>query len=181
MNRRIIWRIIPAVLLPYFMLFGLAIIFFSPESAAMGFIMDNVFRGNAWNVGLIILLFYVLALGLCIAWLVISLRKDYSAVWLAKIAMIVKTIHIPAFVANFFLGIVFAITIFTLPFTVILIIFDCMMILLTGILSCTAVIAARRQQLITSNQKICFLIMQFFFCADVVSTILLFRKLGKQA
>jgi hypothetical protein len=99
---------------------------------------------------------------------------------MAKTAMIVKLTQVPAYVLIFILGVLFVITLFTIPFTLGIYLLDCLTLALTGFLTLAAVICAIRQGLCTWKECIWVVILQFIFCGDVVASILFFRMLKKR-
>ena len=72
-----------------------------------------------------------------------------------------------------------AITVFTIPFSIALFLFDCFSLVLTGIGVISAVINAIRQGVSTPKELFWLAIAQFFFCVDVVASIVLYVKLKK--
>lgn len=90
--------------------------------------------------------------------------------------MIVKLIQVPAYIIIFILAVLFLITIFTAPFTAALFIFDYLMLIMTGLLNSAAVIAAIRQRKTTFKSSFWVLLLQFFFCADAVASVVFFLK-----
>ena len=99
---------------------------------------------------------------------------------MAKTAMIVKLIQIPAYLTIFVLGALFLITIFTYAITIILFLIDCVTLFLSGLLTISSVINASRSQLITKRDAVIFSILQFFFVSDVFSSIILFIHLREK-
>lgn len=174
------WLTVPTVMLPYLALFALASIFFSTRLPFFEFIMDSVFGGNALNLLAAVLIYCILAASLSIIYFAAGLRKEWDALLLAKSAMIVKLIQVPAYVFIFALGVVFLITLFTIPFSVALFLIDCLTLVLTGLMTVSAVINAIRQGAFKSKEVIWIIILQLVFCADVVSTIVFYNLLKKR-
>lgn len=179
MNKKNFWLVIPTVLLPYLTLFALATIFLASEYPSFKAIMESVFHGNAILLIITLLLYCLITAALSVFYFITGIRKSKDAVSLAKIAMIVKIIHIPAYILIFFLGIMLMITIFTIPFTFGLFLLDCFSLFLTGLMTVAAVINAVRQGLLKPKNSLWIIILQAIFCADVVATIFFYLKLKK--
>jgi hypothetical protein len=180
MNKKRIFFVIPTVLFPYFALCALAVIFFSTKHPLCEWIMERVFGSNAWSLIGALLLLALLTVALTIICFVKCICNSWDAVSMAKTAMIVKLTQVPAYVLIFILGVLFVITLFTIPFTFGLYLLDCLTLALTGFLTLAAVICAIRQGLCTWKECIWVVILQFIFCGDVVASILFFRMLKKR-
>lgn len=177
MTRRNIWMIIPALLLPYLALFILTTIFLSPKIAFFRYIMESVFNSNAlYLIGAFILCCIVTAI-LTISCFLVGLYKEWDALSLAKIVMIVKLFQIPAYVLIFVLGILLMITIFTIPFSIGLFLFSYFSLFLTGAMVVSAGINSIRQGVFKLKEVLWIMVLQFVFCADVVSSIIFYVKL----
>ena len=180
MNKKRIWLVIPTALFPYFLLWVLAVFFFSTELPLFEFIMERIFDGNALYFVAVLLLFAVLAVTMSILCFVISIRNRWNSLSLAKTAMIVKLCQVPAYVMIFILGVFLAMAIFTIPFSFGLFLFDCLFLMLTGLLTISGVINAIRQQVFTLKGSIWIIILQLVFCADVVASIVFYFVLKKR-
>lgn len=111
---------------------------------------------------------------------VLSIRKSWDSLSLAKTAVIVKLIQVPAYLLIFVMGVLLLLTIFTIPFAIALFLFDCITLCLTGLLTIAAAVNAARQRYITAKCAIWVGVLQFVFVADVVSTMVFFSKLPKK-
>ncbi len=180
MNLKKIWLVIPTVAAPYIVLLCLALIFSSTEVPAICNIMENVFKNSIWNLMLALLIYFAISLLLATVCFIISICKGYDALSLAKPTMIIKLIQIPAYITIFVLGVIFFITVFTAPFSLALFLLDCLMLFMTGLLNCAAVIVAIRQGFTTFKQSFWVIILQFVFCADVVASIIFYSKIKKK-
>lgn len=180
MKKNSIWYILPAALLPYFALGTLTVIFFSTKVPVLETVMESVFRGNIWNLIALLLLFCLLAAGLCVVYFVSSIRKEYDALQLAKCAMAVKLLQVPAYIAIFVLGVLLVLAIFMIPFAVGLLLVDCLTLLLTGLMTVAAVINAVRQGYCKTGGIIWIVVLQFIFCADVIAAALFYGKLKRK-
>ena len=96
---------------------------------------------------------------------------------LAKFAMIIKWMQVPAYVAIFALGLIFAITLFTIPIAIIFVLVDCLTLLLTGLLTISAAVVAVRQGVFQTKDVLWIILLQFVFCADVLAATVFYKKL----
>ena len=178
-KKRIFWIAVPALLLPYLTLLTLATIFLSTTVPFFKWVMEVVFCSNAlYLIAAFLICCFVVAVFSVVCFFV-SIYKKWDCVSLAKLFMIVKLIQIPAYVLIFVLGVFMAITVFTIPFSIALFLFDCFSLALTGIGVVSAAINAIRQGVSTPKELFWLAIAQFFFCVDVVASIVLYVKLKK--
>ena len=178
-KKRICWIAVPALLLPYLTLLTLATIFLSTTVPFFEWVMYGVFSANALYLLAAFLISCFAVAVFSVICFFISIYKKWDCVSLAKLFMIVKLIQIPAYVLIFILGVFMAITVFTIPFSIALFLFDCFSLVLTGIGVISAVINAIRQGVSTPKELFWLAIAQFFFCVDVVASIVLYVKLKK--
>lgn len=172
---------LPSILFPYLVLLAPVTLFFSTKSPIFRFIMEKLFFGNIWIMVAALLAFGLIAAVLDLICVYLSIREKRSALSVAKTAMIVKLCQIPAFIAIFILGAILTITIFTIPFTIALFLFDCATLFLSGILTAAAVINAFRCEDLSRNEAFLCIASQFIFCIDVIGAIVLFSLLKKRA
>lgn len=180
MNKKRIWLILPTTLLPYIALCSLATIFFSTKLPLFESIMEHVFQNNGLLLITALLFFGLLAAvssGICFF---LSIRKGWDALSLAKTAVIIKLLQIPAYGLICVLGVLFSVTIFTFAFTIGLFLFNCLTLVLTGLLTVSATINAGRQHNFTLRESFWFVILQFVFCADVIAAIAFYFTLRKR-
>lgn len=104
----------------------------------------------------------------------------YSAAGLPFINLLVKLIHIPAYLLIFALGLLCMITIFTMGFSLFFVFFDCLTICLSGMLGVLAVWTLYRSGKCTGPFLILHGILQFIFVADVISAVIIYRRAKKQ-
>jgi len=157
----------------------MAAIFFSTKSPFFNYIMVSVFDSNALYLIGALLLYCILAGALSIVCFFVSMCKKWDAVSLAKTAMIMKLAQVPAYVLIFALGVVFLITIFTIPFSIGLFLIDCLSVFMTGLFVISSVIAAIRNNTFTRKEVIWVIALQFVFCADVISSVIFYIKLKR--
>ncbi|MBQ5592040.1 MAG: hypothetical protein IIU80_03760 [Clostridia bacterium] len=109
-----------------------------------------------------------------------SQKNRWDAHALAKAVMIVKLIHIPAYVMNFVFACLCLMMLFTFPGALIYFITDCIALMMSGLVVTSAMLRA-----MSENPRICgkylwIIPLQFVFCADVFATVFLYKKLKEE-
>lgn len=149
-----------------------------PYSLPLGVLISEPFSENLASVifGTFIILF-ALATPVCnIIFMIISRNDDPHD--LISTAFLVKLIHIPAYIIVFICGVIASIMIFmTLPLILMLILFDCLVLLLSSSISVFALTKNIKNNKLLS---VVALICQFIFCADVISLFVLLIDSKKQ-
>jgi hypothetical protein len=100
-----------------------------------------------------------------------------SAQEVARINMVVKLLHIPAYIVIFIIGLLGLITIFTAAISIVLMVMACMTISLTGLLGLGGIIRGLRENKLSKKESVIHAIFQFVFCADIISSIIVYRKI----
>lgn len=111
-----------------------------------------------------------------VIFLVLSIYKKWNCKKVALYNMVVKLLQIPAYIAIFLLGALSFSTLFTMGLAVILFLFDCASILLSGLIGVTSVIRCHADNIISKKISIVNGVLQFVFCADVISAIFIFVR-----
>ena len=163
---------LPVLLFPYSIIFALFCIW-------SGFLMETLFQNNAFLLIFALLFFFVIALGFSITTCALGLIKNWDYVELSRLNMLIKLLSIPAYIMIFIIGILCFITIFTFVVSFILIILDCMAILLSGLIGVCAIKRCYDNKAISSKEMILHSILQFIFCVDIISSIIVFIKAKK--
>ena len=149
--------LIPEMLLPY--------------AFALGLLISNLFENEdqaALVFGIVIAIFSVAPL-ICNVIYVITTRKDDPHSLLFG-ALVVKLVHIPAFVIIFIFGLISSLMIFmTFALILMLIVFDYLLLLSSSFIS---VFALAKNAKSSKTLSVLALICQFIFCADVISLII---------
>ena len=179
MNKKRIWLVLPAAAIPYVVIITLLFIFYSVQNPAIGFIMEKLFFSNALYLLLLFLIYVVMAIALTVIAFVLAIVKNWDAVSLAKTAMLIKVIQIPAYIVIFGLGVLLAITIFTYPVTILFIILDYITLVMSGLLNIAGVILAARQKKQSFKSSVWIVVLQFVYCADIVASVIFYIKLKK--
>lgn len=165
-------KFIPAivvVIFPYSILFVIYCIF-------SGFLMKTVFDNNVYLCLLFLIALWVLSLICAILICVISRVQRWDSFEVVRISMLIKLIQIPAYVLIFLIGSVCLFTIFTFAISFVLMLLDCMAILLSGLIGISAVKRSHTEGVLSTKELFIHGILQFIFCADVVSSVIVFRK-----
>lgn len=133
---------------------------------------------SAAQEGHIVIIPIAFALGLAcaIALLVLSCREKWFASNMALCSMILKLVQIPAYILFFMVGMSGVIFVQFLAVTFIIWLIDVLTITLSGIVGISAVLRCRAEGKLTRSQTIIHGILQFIFCADVISAIIVYRK-----
>jgi len=177
MNKKLFVLSIPTLLAPYAVIFSFVLIFLSNDVKLFETIMRSVFRDNGLLLIAVLAIYFLLTFALCIATFFISTFKFRDALSMAKTAMLIKLMQIPAYVVIFLLGLGAMLGIMTIPFAIALFWIDCLCLFLTGLPVLSSIICALRQGTIKFREVIWVIILQFVFCADVVAAIIYYKRL----
>ncbi len=158
------------ILFPYFIVFALICIF-------TGFLMDTVFNNNAFSLVFILIILYVFSLFSALVVLIAGFKKKNSLEVL-RISMIIKILHIPAYLLIFVFGLLCTLTIFTIGITIVLMILDGMTITLSGLIGISGIIRGLRENKISLKKAVIHGILQFVYCADIISSIIIYRTVN---
>jgi len=142
-------------------------------------IFTTVFNKSIPNMLLFLIIFFVAAFIGTIVTFVLSIVSKWDAKTTAFIAMMIKILQIPAYIAMLFMGIIGAVTIFLIALPPIIIIINLITIFMTGIIGTAACIAGCREKKLKAEEALAFSIGQFFFCIDVVFSIIVYVKIRK--
>lgn len=134
----------------------------------------NPSKFNIVTILVILLSIYLLALISSVTIFITSLRNKQSAKALIQENMLLKLIHVPAYILLFLSGTVFTLTIFTIGISALIIIFDGMTIFSTGLIGLAATIRANQEKILPDKTPFPLGMLQFIFCLDVVAAIVLF-------
>lgn len=160
---------IPIIIFPYSVIAMLYCIF-------TGFLMETVFHNNNFYCILVLIVFGLISLFMTVSISIVSYVKKWSASEIAKINMIIKIAQIPAYITIFIVAVLCLFTIFTFGFTVALFLVDIFTIFLSGLIGIVAIRKNYTLGNLLSNEWIIHSILQFVFCADIISSIIIYRK-----
>lgn len=119
-------------------------------------------------VWFIIALIQVIIKGICVL-----KDDDYTAHDLLKLNRNFKLIQTPAYICNFILGIILVVTVILVVYVPIIIILDLLSIVLTGVWGMFCMLKLKKEQGISTGNTILYSVLQFIFCMDIVSAIVL--------
>ncbi len=153
---------------PYLIVLALIFIF-------TGQFMETVFHNNAFTLLLILIVMYVVSLVCAIVIFIASISKKSNVLEVLHMNMIIKLIHIPAYLLIFVIGLICMLTIFTIGLSIVLMVLDGMTIVLSGLIGLGGVIRSLRDKKISITAAVIHGILQFVFCADIISSIVIFR------
>jgi hypothetical protein len=161
------------ILFPYLILLALVCIF------TQNIIMEKVFQNNTLYLVLLLIILYIFALIFTIIVFIKNIILKQDSQKLLKINMTIKLIHIPAYVLIFFASLLSFMTIFTMGFSIAFFVFDCMTIFLTGLIGLSGLIRCLIENKLPKKTIILNAILLFVFCLDVISSIIIYKKIKK--
>lgn len=161
--------IIPTVLFPYVALFSMYCL-------SNDFIMEKFFQGRISMLMPSLILLWLVGFILTNTFMLRALKKKYDTKTLGKINMFIKLIHMPAYLVIFIMSIIFMVSIFTAGISVILLIIDIMTIILSGLVGLTTILRCRIDKTLNNKSTVLHSILQFVFCIDVISSIIVYGK-----
>lgn len=160
------------ILFPYYIVFLIGSLFNQ-------YLMQFIFQNNFYMGLLSLCIFGIIAFISVIILCVNNFANKMEAVEATKIAMIIKIVQIPAYLFIFVIGFMCLFTIFTVGISFVLLILDGASIILSGLIGIFAVRRCYADGILTRAEMIIHSILQFVFCLDVVSAIIVFRKVKK--
>jgi len=141
--------------------------------------MEPVFSNNGLLLIAALLVLYIAALICSLSIFIKSLVTKRNARELLRLNLVIKLVHIPAYVIIFILGLAFMITIFTFAISIVLMILDVMTIFLSGLIGLSGVIRGYSEEKISMKSATIHGILQFVFCLDVISAVIVYRRVKK--
>lgn len=139
-------------------------------------LMKYLFHNNIYIGVFYIGILWIIALISAIFISIKNIINNNNALETAKINMIIKILQIPAYLFIFIIGLACMFTIFTFGISFLLITLDCTSIFLTGIIGVSAVKCNYTEKILSSKELFLHNILQFVFCADVISAVILYQK-----
>jgi len=162
------------LLFPYYVVFAV-------ECVLEDRLMETVFRSNAYVLFLTLFVVFVLALLTSVAVFIISIVTKWNTKDLLRVNMIMKLVHLPANIAILYFTFAFMLTIFTFAISMILIVIPCITIFMSGLIGLAGVIRSAVEKKLSAKEAIIHGILQFIFCADIISSIMIYKKFKKDA
>lgn len=114
---------------------------------------------------------FVIGLVACILNMVLALKNKESAKKQALLGMVIKLVHIPAYVFFFLIGAGGAMLVQFLAVTIIIFLFDCITIALSGVVELAAVLRARSEGKLKMGEALICAVCSFVFCVDLIVAI----------
>lgn len=139
-------------------------------------IMEHVFHDDIYRGVAYLFIFLLIAFISAIIVFIGNLRDKEDVAGVARMNMIIKLVQIPAYLYIFIFGLLCMVTIFTMGISFVLMWLDAVSISLSGLIGISAVKHARGIGALSGPQMILHGILQFIFCADIISSIIVFRK-----
>ena len=161
------------ILAPYMILFALVCIW-------TGFLMKSVFQNNGYLLIAVLAAFYLFAFISSLVTLLTGLIHKWSAREFLKANMIIKLVHIPAYVLIFIIGLLAMITIFTMAISFLLMLFDFLTIVISGMIGLGGVIRAYQDKSLSRGMAVLYGILQFIYVADVAIAVIAYLQAGKR-
>ena len=164
-----IWLVVPAVLYPYVLL-GMMFCILGNH------LPDTILTlPSGIAVILLFLLYGFFAMAMNLLFAALCVRRKWSGSQAAKINMVYKLVQIPAYLLIFVLGLLFLITVFTIPFAVLFLLADGFSIAMSGIVGAAAAFRCSREKPGGGLWLLCG-VGQFVFVADVVACIWMYVR-----
>lgn len=171
--------LIPISVMPYYVILALACLVFSSDWDAARFVMEDLFFGDGILYVVHILLVALVSVALSAVYIAYTARHPIDALRLARLSLIIKLCQIPAFITVFIVGALLFVTVLGVAFVPMLALFDYAVILCTGGLTSLSVILAGRQYGYPVKQNVWVMILQGFFCLDVIASLIFYLKLKR--
>ena len=147
------------------------------EDAVPESIASKITLYNPVHVLVLVVIVHLIVILSHISFISNAVKGNYSSKDLAKMTMICKLVHIPAFILHFLLGAlgVFA-SVWGIAFIVWAIVIDILTIIQTGIMSITTAVKCTKDKVFSATYGVIFSILGFIYCIDVGASIYVFIK-----
>jgi hypothetical protein len=168
---RLYLPLLSVILFPYIILLAL-FCFFNNN------IMETLFNNNGIYLLSLLIILYIISLICSISVFIKNILFKQSSQILLRMNMIIKLIHIPAYVIIFFIGLIFLGTIFTMGISLVLMLLDGLAIFLSGLLGLSGIIRGVIEKNLSKKDAVIHAILQFVFCVDIISSIKIYKKIN---
>ena len=159
---------LPIILFPYLIGIILLCIF-------KGSIITNTF----YSLIIALIVLYIISFICAVAVFITGIAGKRKSSELLRMNMVIKLIHIPAYMLIFAFGLICSLTIFTVGITIVLVLLDGMTIALSGLIGLSGIVRGFRENRITKQRAVIHSILQFIYCVDVINSIILFKTIKK--
>lgn len=172
---------VPTVATLYLLILAFLFIFNSPD--ILGGLMET--DGRVGSLAFFIILIAFVGIGILCGILgiissIVCFAKGDDPLAMARTAMTVKLCLLPAYIVLFGVGFMFFCGgVFTMAFLVATIVADYCVLLITGLFNTFAILRAVQDGKIPFKGNVRYILLQVIYCADVVASVIFFRKLKK--
>ena len=112
--------------------------------------------------------------------LIMAVKGNYNAIELVKMNMIIKLVHIPAYIIHFLLGMLGLLaSVWGIGFILWAITIDLVTIGLTGMVGVSASVCCKKEGILSKSMSWLYAFSSFIYCVDVISAIVFFVKVKK--
>ena len=112
--------------------------------------------------------------------LIRAIKGKWNAIELVKLNMIIKLVHVPAFVFHFLLGMAGLVaSVWGIGFIMWAVLIDLLTIGLTGMIGLSASVSCRKEGMLTNPMAFLYAVLSYIYCVDVISAIAFYVKLRK--
>lgn len=160
--------VLPIIILPYILLFFIICV-------ETGFLIEDYFDNFVFIPMLILILIYVFTIIYSIILSITNYTKNKKSSDILKVNMIIKIIHIPAYIVVFILGLGFMMSFF-FPVALIFMFLDAVTIFCSGSIGLSGILNGKKEEKFSKNETIIYGILQFVFCLDVLFSIITYRR-----
>lgn len=157
--------------LPYLVAGMLILLFVNNE------LTEIIFQGSIFTVAIPLALLIAVTFWLTYLCVYKSLKNKWDAYTFVRTMTVIKLIHIPAYIAIFIIGTICMITVFTRAFTLLLAVFDFVLILMSGSMTFAAMLRTKDEYPSVFRKCIWALPLQFVYCADVIAVVIFYLRL----
>jgi hypothetical protein len=142
-------------------------------------IMKTVFQNNILYLVFALMILYAIALLSSIIVCIVSIVMKWNAQQLLLVNMIIKIFHAPAIIYLSLVTLLFMSIIFTFVVSILSAILLCGIIIMSGLIGLTAVIRSAIEKKLSKKHAIIHGCLQFLVIGDVISSIVIYRRVKK--
>ena len=188
MSIKRMWYFLPAVSLPVIAMVAPIILAASSNNPALDYIMDTIFQDNPLILFGLLIPIGFLATMLSILGIIMSFKNEWDSLELARYAVIMKLIFVPAYGIIFILSLVLAFSlifsplyiILLFPIPVSLLLLNFLLLFVSNLLTTAAIVNANRIGLYGSKESAWIIVLQQFFYIDAIVAVVLYIRLKKR-
>ena len=167
-------HLIPLIIYPY------AYIIFFKINFRLDDVSTKISDILADNFHIIVFVYTLITLMCAILSIVYVKKGKYSVYDVVKMNLIVKSLHIPAYIFHFGMFICgMFMSVWGVGFVMVAAIVDVLTIALSGINAISCAVGLKRRELLSMKQTIIYVVTSFIFCIDYVVAIIFMFKCKK--